>query len=309
MLVRLCPLMNRSFFLALSAAGLAFGLVGCATPSTKPVSDSSKPLKEVVTAGAILDGAQQAYARGDRPQALSLINQAIRAEPNNPRGYFARGRFYSTAGDSTKAAEDFTKSINLDPTQGDVYQLRGIEQFRLAHVEDSIQDFNRYLTLNPDQIAHHWQRGIAYYYADRFAEGRQQFELHQSVNPQDVENAAWHFFCVARLEGVEKARLSLMPIAVDSRIPMMAIHALLAGHSTPADVLAAASAGNPSPTTRQRQLFYANLYLGLYFEVMKEDKKSRECIAQAVQLATKEDYMGTAAKVHATIRKLSEKSK
>lgn len=40
MLVRLCPLMNRSFFLALSAAGLAFGLAGCATPSTKPVADT-----------------------------------------------------------------------------------------------------------------------------------------------------------------------------------------------------------------------------------------------------------------------------
>ena len=301
-------LLFRRFAGSTFLATLSMSLSLLVSQSRSAAADA-KPPKDVVTAATILDSAQQAYARGDRPQALSLINKAVKLEPNNPRGYFARGRYYSVAGDSAKAVEDFTKSINLDPSQGDVFQLRGTEQFRLSHVADAIQDFNRYLTLTPDQIPYHWQRGIAYYYADRFAEGRQQFELHQGVNSQDVENAAWHFFCVARLEGADKARASLMPIAVDSRVPMMAIHAMLAGHSTPEDVIAAATAGNPSPATRQKQLFYANLYLGLYYEVLKEDKKSRECIAQAVLQAGKDDYMGTVAKVHAKLRKLNEKAK
>jgi lipoprotein NlpI len=184
-----------------------------------------------------------------------------------------------------------------------------VEQFRLAHAVDAVQDFNHYLALNPDQIPHHWQRGIAYYYCDRFSEGRQQFELHQSVNPQDVENAAWHFFCVARVDGVEKARSLLMPVSLDSRVPMMQIHALLAGQGKPEDVLAAATAGNPSAPTQQRQLFYAHLYLGLYYEALQDAKQSREHIDQAVKLAGKYDYMGIVARVHATLRKASPKAR
>mgnify|MGYP000446850332 CR=1 FL=1 len=47
-------------------------------------------------------------------------------------------------------------------------------------------------------------------------EGRKLFELHRSVNPQDVENAAWHFLCAARVDGLEKARAQL---ATGSQVP------------------------------------------------------------------------------------------
>src|SRR6266853_660464 len=56
-----------------------------------------------------------------------------------------------------------------------------------------------------------------------------QFELHQTVNDNDVENAVWHYLCVARLAGVEKAHASLIRIQRDSRVPMMAVYALFGG--------------------------------------------------------------------------------
>ena len=61
----------------------------------------------------------------------------------------------------------------------------------------------------PDEAPYLWQRGIALYYAGRYDDCRRQFESHRSVNPDDVENAAWHFLCVARAESPAKARAAL----------------------------------------------------------------------------------------------------
>ena len=101
-------------------------------------------------------------------------------------------------------------------------------------------DFNSVIGLRPDQEAHHWQRGIAYYYAGEFEKGRLQFEAHQEVNPKDVENAVWHFLCVARMHGMEEARKKLIPIAGDSRVPMAEVHELFAGKGTKEAVIEAA---------------------------------------------------------------------
>lgn len=272
-------------------------------------AEKPKPSKAVPTAASILDEAQAAYAKKDLSQAMTLINKAMKLEPRNARTYFARARLYSSQGESEKAIQDFDRVIELDPSATDVLQLRGIERFRQGHAADAVRDFNNYLAANPNQTPYHWQRGIAFYYTDQFTEGRQQFEIHQTVNPQDVENAAWHFFCVARLEGVDKAREALLPVSQDTRVPMAQIHALLSGRGTPEQVLDAARIGNPSPQILDRNLFYAHLYLGLYFEVMKDDKTSRDHIEKAVRYAPKDDYMGSVARVHAKVRKIGTKAK
>lgn len=283
--------------------GLALG------SSWAEAAEKSKPSKPVPTATSVLDEAQTAYAKKDMGQAMSLINRAMKLDPRSARPYFARARLYSSQGESEKAIQDFDRVLELDPSSTDVLQLRGIERFRQGHAADAVRDFNSYLASAPDQTPYHWQRGIAFYYTDQFAEGRHQFEMHQTVNPQDVENAAWHFFCVARLEGAEKARAALLPVSQDNRVPMAQIHALLAGRGTPEQVMDAAKIGNPSPQVLDRNLFYAHLYLGLYYEALKDDKASRENIEKAVHYAPKEDYMGSVARVHAKVRKIGTKSK
>lgn len=276
-----------------------------AATKERPAPKSSKGDPDIA---ALLQEAQDAYARGDRGQAFSIINKAIRIDPQNVKPYFARGRLHSALGESAKAIEDFDRVLRLNASEVDVYHLRGVEHFILGHVTDAVKDFNQYVALDPQRAPYHWQRGIALYYADRFAEGRQQFESHQTVNTQDVENAAWHFFCVARAEGPEKARVLLLPVVADTRVPMMQIHALLAGKATPQEVLDASQSDLASPATKQRQMFYAHLYLGLYYEVMRDPAKSMEHIDKAVQLVGKDDYMGKVALVHAKIRKAEVRS-
>lgn len=178
------------------------------------------------------------------------------------------------------------------------YQKAGVEHFMRGEFKEALDAWDSLIKLVPEQAPYHWQRGIAYYYAGEFEKGRKQFELHQSVNPRDVENAVWHYLCVARAEGPKIARERLIPIEGDSRVPMKEVHALFAGRGSEADVLSAAKAGNPSEAALRDRLCYAHLYLGLFWEAEGEKEKALEHIRKAATEFSQTHYMGKVAQVH-----------
>lgn len=177
---------------------------------------------------------------------------------------------------------------------------QGQQLFFEAKIAESIAAFDKLIELQPDAKPHLWQRGLALYYADKFKEGREQFETHQTVNTADVENAAWHFLCVARLEGVEGARKNFIPIEGDSRVPMKEVHQLFAGKGSVEAVMKAAETGDESE--RRNQLCYAHLYLGLYFEAMKDESKAKEHMLKSAKDYSMSHYMGETARVHLKVR-------
>jgi lipoprotein NlpI len=246
--------------------------------------------------------ARLAFHRGERQESLDLLNKALELEPANLQALYHRARVYESLRDHAKSIADYDQIIRLDPRSPQVYQLRGFEHFRATHIKESIADFDKSIELFPSQAPHHWQRGISYYYAKQYGEGRRQFETHQTVNSSDVENAVWHFLCVTGEESFEKARASLIAIKGDQRVPMMEIFALFAGKGTVDQVLAAAEAGAPPPDEFKQRLFYAHLYLGLYFEAMGNAAKSEEHMAKAVGPYAVDHYMGDVARVHVKLR-------
>jgi len=170
---------------------------------------------------------------------------------------------------------------------------RAVGEFAQGNVDASVATFDRLVAAAPEVERELWQRGIALYYAKRFAECRRQFELYRTVGPNDVENAAWHFLCVARAESPERARLALLPVGPDTRVPMRQVYELFKGTMTPAQVLSAAGA-QPSGQ------FYARLYLGLYFEATGAAARAREEMTAAAdpQYRAAGGYMHMVARVH-----------
>jgi tetratricopeptide (TPR) repeat protein len=186
-----------------------------------------------------------------------------------------------------------------------ILHSRGEDHFRHARIAESIADFDRELLLLPDRRPEHWQRGIALYYAGEYQKGAKQFKLHETVNPQDVENAAWHFLCLTRASNgsVDAARKHLIDVTDDQRVPMALIQKLFAGDTTPEDVLRAAA--NASGAAK----FYADLYVGLYYESLGRADESLALIAAAAKNpAAKNSYMGDVARVHVALRTKGEKS-
>ena len=276
--------------LVLLVLPIAAGILYCDTPVWAEQDDPA----------ALAQQSNASSQSGDFPHALSLATMAIKASPKLTRGWFLRAKLYDSHGDHVKAVSDYSEVIRLEPKSAPAWQQRGESNFKCGRIAASISDFDKYLKLTPDQKPYHWQRGISLYYAGRFAEGKQQFELHQTVNLHDVENAVWHFLCTARANGLDAAKKQLIPIEDDARVPMARVHQLFAGKATPQDVLAAAQAA-PDQTRSGEPMFYANLYLGIYFEAIGENKKAREYILKAAERSKQNGYMGDVARVHADI--------
>ncbi len=233
--------------------------------------------------GAQVTAAQEKYRAGDLDGALQLLDPLLKAVD----------------------LQQPTKQQALE-LAARVLHARGEEHFRKARIKESIADFDRQLQLQPSRAAEHWQRGIDYYYAGEFEKGVRQFELHQTVNPQDVENAVWHFLCAVRAPNgsVEAARKKLISVTRDSRIPMAQIQQMFAGTVTPEEVLREGQKAGGAAK------FYADLYVGLYYEALKQDDESLRLVTMASENpVAKNNYMGDVARVHVLLRKKSASSK
>ena len=252
---------------------------------------------------AALARAVAAWEKKEPQEALKWAAKAIERDPKNTEAYLFRGKMYEALDKHTEAIADFDQTIKLNPKAADAYDHRGSEQFKLGKIKESIDDFDAYLKLQPKETPKHWKRGISYYYVGRYEDGAKQFEMYQDVDGADVENVVWRYICMARKDGVEKARAGLLKVGEDKRVPLMRVYDLFAGKAKPEDVLAAAEEGKPSKEELKLRLFYAHLYLGLYYEAEGDKKKSLEHMKKAVEDYTTRGYMGDVARVHLELRK------
>jgi lipoprotein NlpI len=170
---------------------------------------------------------------------------------------------------------------------------RAAEDFQAGRIEQSLAGFDRVALLSPADAPFLWQRGIAQFYAGKFLACRDMFVSHRAVNPDDVENAVWHFLCVAQAHSPEAARQQILPVGIDSRSPMREIYQMYQGRLKPGQVIQAA--GN----NRAAQ-FYAQLYVGLYLEAVGEVGAGQQHITLAAdaQYARVGGYMHDVARVH-----------
>jgi lipoprotein NlpI len=174
---------------------------------------------------------------------------------------------------------------------------RAVSEFEAGRFAESAALFDRVVAEVPDRAPYLWQRGIALYYAGRYTDCRRQFESHRTVNPDDVENAAWHFLCVARAESAAAARAALLPVGPDSRVPMREVYDMFRGRLSEAQVLAAAG----SEASAQ---FYAELYVGLFLEATGSQDRALAHLKTAAseQFARAGGYMHMVARVHVRAR-------
>jgi lipoprotein NlpI len=261
----------------------------------------ASPTEGTESVEELLRSARAAWAKGQAEQALQLADKAIAADPKSAAAYLLRGGLHDARRHHTEALTDFDKALTLDPRLAAAYNQRGAVHFKLGHIAASLTDFDKFLELKPAEAPRHWMRGISLYYAGRYDEGRKQFASYEAVDTNDVENSVWHFLCNARLVGVAKARTELLRIGEDRRVPLMQVYALFADKAKPEDVLTAARADKPGPEQLKQRLFYAHLYLGLYFEAAGDKKQALEHLTKAAEEYAMNHYMGDVARVHVAL--------
>lgn len=222
-------------------------------------SDGEGSSAETPTPGQIA----ASLGRGERAAAVELARRLLKTSPDNPRAW-------QVAADAL---------------------LRGGE------VDEAARLYDRYATRFPESVPYLWQRGIALAFAGRYQAGIRQFETHRTVNPNDVENAAWHFLCVAKSSSIDKARENRLPAPGDPRPPLKEVLQVLAD-GDPEPVIRSIESFPADSPERRSAAFYGYLYLGMVADAEGETDRARELVRRSVENAGN-DYMGDVARVYA----------
>ncbi|GAA5508678.1 tetratricopeptide repeat protein [Novipirellula caenicola] len=200
-------------------------------------------------------------------------------------------------GNRNLAVESADAIVRLHSKDARAVRLAADIYLRSGKVDWATRLFNRYVSVAPEQMPELWQRGIALYFTGNFQEAAKQFEAHRSVNPNDVENAAWHFLCVAKANSFDEAKKLILPAPGDRRVPMQQILEMLSSGDTEA-VNARVNETAVGTPERADAAFYGDFYLGLYADAAGDIERARKLLDRAAKDAP-HHYMGDIARVYA----------
>lgn len=175
-----------------------------------------------------------------------------------------------------------TKAIEADSTAVRSYSGRGDAYFFRGRFKEAVADYNKMVELDPTLETSHWRRGIAWFYAAQYKKAAHQFEIYNTFDNVDRENGIWRFFSQAKAYGVEKAREGLLKYEKDDREPFPAVYKLFARQITPQEILDGIRAAKVDETEREKRLFYAELYIGLNYDIAGKPELALEHLRRAV---------------------------
>jgi len=182
---------------------------------------------------------------------------------------------------SEKAVEILDKLIAAEPDVPIYHYYRGCEQFRMGRYQQSLADFDAFLKLEPNRKTSLWERGITCYFCEEYEQGAKQFEIYQQYYDQDVENSVWRYMCMAKSDGIEKAKAELISIERDRRHGLMDVFRLFQGEVTVQQLATKVDNSDLKGTDLAAYQFYSWLYLGLYLQVHDQPNESNVYLKKA----------------------------
>ncbi|MES2791781.1 MAG: hypothetical protein V4719_19330 [Planctomycetota bacterium] len=181
----------------------------------------------------------------------------------------------------TERIKNLTVRIAATPKSTDLYSKRGDAYFFLGDFDKSLADYEQMVQLDESQAPGHWRRGIADFYAGKFKAASDQFELYHSFDDVDRENGIWRYLSQVKAYGRDKAREGLLKYKKDDREPFPDVYQLFAGKLTAEQILQKIREAKVDTDEREKRLFYAELYIGLNFDVEKEPRQALEHLRAA----------------------------
>ncbi|MFG0254079.1 MAG: tetratricopeptide repeat protein [Rhodopirellula sp. JB053] len=197
--------------------------------------------------------------------------------------------------DNIASAKQFVRAQGDSPSSAALTRL-GDAMLRGGRCEEAVTHFELAIKQSPQSLPYLWQYGIALYFVERYDDARMLFEKHRLVNSNDVENAAWHFLCVAKASNLSQARSILLPAPGDTRVPMEAVLQRLPGGDFSAIRLAITETENTPQ--HQDAKFYGDLYMGLISDA-EGDRKAAVAHLNRAAATPMTHYMADIARVYA----------
>ncbi|MGK0473495.1 MAG: tetratricopeptide (TPR) repeat protein [Candidatus Azotimanducaceae bacterium] len=105
---------------------------------------------------------QSELAHKNKPAAIESLTNAIVADPNYSRAYFARALRHEKNDANELAIADYSQYLKLKPESSNAYYNRGLIYREMRRDHLAIQDFDQAIALNPRYVKARASKGITY---------------------------------------------------------------------------------------------------------------------------------------------------
>ena len=197
--------------------------------------------------------------------------------------------------------KNHSETIKVAPKNIEAYSRRGDARLFLGKFAGAVADYEKMIELDSSFDVSHWRLGIAYYYVKRFDKATRQFEIYHNHDDVDRENGIWRFMSQTQFRNMDVARKGLLKYEKTDRPPYPWLYALYAGDLEPDEVYENIDQAGFPDRYKQRVLFHAQLYVGIFLELNDRRKEAlnhlRAAVANKYGRATG-TYMWQVARIH-----------
>jgi tetratricopeptide (TPR) repeat protein len=128
-----------------------------------------------------------ADARGDKQEAASQYQAALKNDPNDSNLYYKLGLMLDKAGKFDGAVAYLQKSVELDPSNTIARFNLGVVLMQQSNYGRGLRELGEVLRIHPHDAATHFVVGFAYLYTRRIDEAVASFRQGLRYKPDDAE--------------------------------------------------------------------------------------------------------------------------
>lgn len=214
----------------------------------------------------------------------SILGPWAAGQAEEPTGRWTAKEQAELLATQSESVKKLTIQIEATPRSVELFSKRGDAYFFLGQFEKSLADYEQMVKLDETLAAGHWRRGIADFYAGKFKEAAAQFELYHSFDDVDRENGIWRYLSQVKAHGRDKAREGLLKYKKDDREPFPDVYQLFAGSLQADEIVKKIHDAKLDDEERQKRLFYAELYIGLNYDVEDEPEQALKHLQAATSI-------------------------
>lgn len=173
----------------------------------------------------LLRKARTTLARGGRDEALAILDEALKLNPEDAAAYALRGSIHIKASEFERAIADFGEALKRRPHDATSYNNRGLARRGLGEYHRAIADYDEALRLNPNDAVVHFNRGMAYHHLGDDRGAIADFSKAIELDPRHAPSYRSRGETLARLGEEKKARADLneaqrLEAKSSSRVPV-----------------------------------------------------------------------------------------
>ncbi len=136
---------------------------------------------------AYINKASDRFSQNDIKGAISVLDEGIRLNPNNPKLYLNRGFAEHFIRDYENAMADYNKAISLKPDFAYAYNNRGALKISINDISGAIDDYNKAISLAPKYSDAYYNRANLRYMLDDNNGALEDYDKAIALNPKDSD--------------------------------------------------------------------------------------------------------------------------